>query len=179
MLRDVQKDPVSGESVDKASAVIIQDATGRVLYFASEDTAAVSRVSRDRHPQDLEAVHTLVDIDPVLLGPAERASGVPFSPLPIAVAPHAKGEQANELVAVDAATQYSSPRVATYLWFRFLALAGPADPDGLDVPLDDLGALVALHRPTAAASSAITLDWSQTRTAEAAGSRFRLMAGDG
>lgn len=32
------QDPVTGESVDKASAVIVQDATGKVLYFASEDT---------------------------------------------------------------------------------------------------------------------------------------------
>ena len=31
-------DPVTGQSVDKASAVIIQDATGKVMYFASEDT---------------------------------------------------------------------------------------------------------------------------------------------
>lgn len=32
------KDPVSGEDVDKAKAVIIQDAAGKVLYFASEET---------------------------------------------------------------------------------------------------------------------------------------------
>lgn len=32
------QDPVTGESVDKASAVIIQDSTGKVMYFASEDT---------------------------------------------------------------------------------------------------------------------------------------------
>ncbi|HLL25417.1 MAG TPA: TRASH domain-containing protein [Kofleriaceae bacterium] len=31
-------DPVSGEAVDKAKAIIVQDATGKVLYFASEDT---------------------------------------------------------------------------------------------------------------------------------------------
>ncbi|MGN6105631.1 MAG: hypothetical protein ACTHU0_11040 [Kofleriaceae bacterium] len=31
-------DPVTGEPVDKARAVIVQDATGKVLYFASEDT---------------------------------------------------------------------------------------------------------------------------------------------
>jgi YHS domain-containing protein len=31
-------DPVSGEQVDKASAVIIQDSSGKVMYFASEDT---------------------------------------------------------------------------------------------------------------------------------------------
>ncbi len=31
-------DPVTGEQVDKAGAVIIQDASGKVLYFASEDT---------------------------------------------------------------------------------------------------------------------------------------------
>jgi YHS domain-containing protein len=32
------QDPVTGETVDKASAVIIQDSTGKVKYFASEDT---------------------------------------------------------------------------------------------------------------------------------------------
>lgn len=32
------RDPVSGAAVDKASAVIAQDASGKVLYFASEDT---------------------------------------------------------------------------------------------------------------------------------------------
>lgn len=32
------QDPVTGEPVDKAAAVIVQDAAGRVLYFASEDT---------------------------------------------------------------------------------------------------------------------------------------------
>jgi len=32
------RDPVSGQPVDKAKAVIVQDATGKVLYFASEDT---------------------------------------------------------------------------------------------------------------------------------------------
>ncbi len=32
------QDPVTGETVDKASAVIIQDATGKVKYFASEET---------------------------------------------------------------------------------------------------------------------------------------------
>ncbi len=31
-------DPVSGEAVDKTAAVIGQDATGKVLYFASEAT---------------------------------------------------------------------------------------------------------------------------------------------
>lgn len=31
-------DPVTGESVDKAKAVIVQDGSGKVLYFASEDT---------------------------------------------------------------------------------------------------------------------------------------------
>lgn len=31
-------DPVTGEAVDKAKAVIVQDASGKVLYFASEDT---------------------------------------------------------------------------------------------------------------------------------------------
>lgn len=31
-------DPVTGESVDKASAVLAQDADGSVLYFASEQT---------------------------------------------------------------------------------------------------------------------------------------------
>lgn len=32
------QDPVTGEKVDKASAVIIKDASNNVLYFASEDT---------------------------------------------------------------------------------------------------------------------------------------------
>lgn len=32
------RDPVTGEDVDKARAVIAQDPTGKVLYFASEDT---------------------------------------------------------------------------------------------------------------------------------------------
>lgn len=32
------QDPVTGESVDKSKAVIIQDASGKVMYFASEDT---------------------------------------------------------------------------------------------------------------------------------------------
>jgi YHS domain-containing protein len=32
------QDPVTGESVDKSKAIIIQDASGRVKYFASEDT---------------------------------------------------------------------------------------------------------------------------------------------
>ena len=31
-------DPVTQEPVDKANAVIVKDATGRVLYFASEET---------------------------------------------------------------------------------------------------------------------------------------------
>ena len=31
-------DPVTGESVDKAKAIIIQDPQGKVKYFASEDT---------------------------------------------------------------------------------------------------------------------------------------------
>ncbi len=34
------RDPVSGESVDKAKAVIVQEASGKVLYFASEATLA-------------------------------------------------------------------------------------------------------------------------------------------
>ena len=34
----VAQDPVTGEAVDKAKAVIVQDASGKVLYFASEDT---------------------------------------------------------------------------------------------------------------------------------------------
>jgi YHS domain-containing protein len=34
----VAVDPVTGQQVDKASAVIIQDATGNVMYFTSEDT---------------------------------------------------------------------------------------------------------------------------------------------
>ena len=32
------KDPVTGEPVDKAKAVIVKDGDGKVLYFASEDT---------------------------------------------------------------------------------------------------------------------------------------------
>ena len=32
------QDPVTGEQVDKTTAVIIKDATGKVLYFASEET---------------------------------------------------------------------------------------------------------------------------------------------
>jgi YHS domain-containing protein len=32
------RDPVSGAEVDKAKAIIVQDAAGKVLYFASEDT---------------------------------------------------------------------------------------------------------------------------------------------
>lgn len=32
------RDPVTGEDVDKAKAVILQDAAGKVLYFANEDT---------------------------------------------------------------------------------------------------------------------------------------------
>jgi YHS domain-containing protein len=32
------RDPVTGEEVDKATAVITKDASGKVLYFASEDT---------------------------------------------------------------------------------------------------------------------------------------------
>jgi YHS domain-containing protein len=32
------RDPVTGEEVDKATAIIIQDASGKLLYFASEDT---------------------------------------------------------------------------------------------------------------------------------------------
>lgn len=31
-------DPVTGEQVDKSKAVIVQDGSGKVLYFASEDT---------------------------------------------------------------------------------------------------------------------------------------------
>lgn len=31
-------DPVTQEPVDKAKAVIVKDATGKVLYFASEET---------------------------------------------------------------------------------------------------------------------------------------------
>lgn len=34
----VARDPVTGQEVDKSSAVIIQDSSGKVLYFASEDT---------------------------------------------------------------------------------------------------------------------------------------------
>jgi YHS domain-containing protein len=34
----IARDPVSGEEVDKATAVIAQDTTGKALYFASEDT---------------------------------------------------------------------------------------------------------------------------------------------
>jgi YHS domain-containing protein len=32
------QDPVTGEPVDKAKAIIVQDSDGRVKYFASEDT---------------------------------------------------------------------------------------------------------------------------------------------
>ncbi|HEY5948576.1 MAG TPA: hypothetical protein VIV40_23955 [Kofleriaceae bacterium] len=32
------QDPVTGEAVDKARAVIVQDSSGKVYYFASEDT---------------------------------------------------------------------------------------------------------------------------------------------
>jgi YHS domain-containing protein len=32
------QDPVTGEPVDKAKAVIVQDGAGKVMYFASEDT---------------------------------------------------------------------------------------------------------------------------------------------
>ena len=32
------QDPVTGEKVDKATAVIIKDSSGNVMYFASEDT---------------------------------------------------------------------------------------------------------------------------------------------
>jgi len=32
------RDPVTGAEVDKAKAVIVQDASGKVLYFGSEDT---------------------------------------------------------------------------------------------------------------------------------------------
>ena len=34
------QDPVTGEAVDKAKAVIVHDATGKVKYFASEATLA-------------------------------------------------------------------------------------------------------------------------------------------
>lgn len=34
----VARDPVTGEQVDKAKAVIVHDASGKVLYFASEQT---------------------------------------------------------------------------------------------------------------------------------------------
>jgi YHS domain-containing protein len=34
----ISKDPVTGEPVDKATAVMAQDADGRVQYFASEQT---------------------------------------------------------------------------------------------------------------------------------------------
>lgn len=36
-------DPVTGEVVDKASAVIAQDGSGMILYFASEDTLSQYR----------------------------------------------------------------------------------------------------------------------------------------
>lgn len=32
------RDPVTGQEVDKATAVIMRDATGKILYFASETT---------------------------------------------------------------------------------------------------------------------------------------------
>lgn len=31
-------DPVTGEHVDKAKALIVQDSSGKVFYFASEET---------------------------------------------------------------------------------------------------------------------------------------------
>ena len=34
----VGRDPVTGEPVDKATAVIVRDESGKVYYFASEDT---------------------------------------------------------------------------------------------------------------------------------------------
>ncbi|MBL9019389.1 MAG: hypothetical protein JNL83_34695 [Myxococcales bacterium] len=34
----IASDPVTGEPVDKASAVIVRDESGKVYYFASEDT---------------------------------------------------------------------------------------------------------------------------------------------
>jgi YHS domain-containing protein len=34
----IARDPVTGAEVDKSQAVIIHDASGKVLYFASEDT---------------------------------------------------------------------------------------------------------------------------------------------
>lgn len=34
----IARDPVTGQEVDKATAVIVQDAQGKVMYFASEDT---------------------------------------------------------------------------------------------------------------------------------------------
>lgn len=34
----IAQDPVTGDQVDKATAIIIQDAAGKVMYFASEDT---------------------------------------------------------------------------------------------------------------------------------------------
>ena len=32
------RDPVTGQEVDKSTALIIQDSSGKVLYFANEDT---------------------------------------------------------------------------------------------------------------------------------------------
>ena len=32
------RDPVTGDAVDKAKALIVQDAAGKLMYFASEDT---------------------------------------------------------------------------------------------------------------------------------------------
>lgn len=32
------KDPVTGQQVDKANAVMLQDTGGKILYFTSEDT---------------------------------------------------------------------------------------------------------------------------------------------
>ena len=34
----IARDPVTGQEVDKSTAVIIQDSSGKVMYFASEDT---------------------------------------------------------------------------------------------------------------------------------------------
>jgi YHS domain-containing protein len=39
------KDPVTGEAVDKATAVIARGPTGKILYFASADTMARYRVN--------------------------------------------------------------------------------------------------------------------------------------
>jgi YHS domain-containing protein len=44
----IAKDPVTGEDVDKSKAVIAQEPTGKVLYFANESTLEKYVSSRAR-----------------------------------------------------------------------------------------------------------------------------------